>query len=165
MSNNNLVPGFNDEKDDSLKINLEKINDVDNGLVIYLNGYIDTYNSSFFQKRLSQRAVTSFFSKFSQKFTRYSSFWDSLSSSISKILCRTQSTSSNRALQFQKASSQKFSVARSAQRGSRPQELVVSAAQNANLSLPSTSTVRFSWARSKALLKATSKEVVFFIFS
>ena len=54
MSNNNLVPGFNDEKDDSLKITLEKINDVDNGLVIYLNGYIDTYNSSFFQKRISK---------------------------------------------------------------------------------------------------------------
>lgn len=55
MSNNNdLVPGFNDEKDDSLKISLEKINDVDNGLVIYLNGYIDTYNSSFFQKRISK---------------------------------------------------------------------------------------------------------------
>ena len=53
-NNNNLVPGFNDEKDDSLKITLEKINDVDNGLVIYLNGYIDTYNSSFFQKRISK---------------------------------------------------------------------------------------------------------------
>ena len=26
-SNNNLVPGFNDEKDDSLKINLEKLQD------------------------------------------------------------------------------------------------------------------------------------------
>ena len=55
MSNSeNLVPGFNDEKDDSLKITLEKIQDVDNGLVIYLNGYIDTYNSSFFQKRISK---------------------------------------------------------------------------------------------------------------
>ena len=53
-NNNNLVPGFNDEKDDSLKITLEKIEDVDNGLVIYLNGYIDTYNSSFFQKRISK---------------------------------------------------------------------------------------------------------------
>lgn len=55
MSNNNeLVPGFNDEKDDSLKINLEKIEGIDNGLIIYLNGYIDTYNSSFFQKRISK---------------------------------------------------------------------------------------------------------------
>lgn len=54
MNNNNLVPGFNDEKDDSLKISLENMQGLDNGLVIYLNGYIDTYNSSFFQKRISK---------------------------------------------------------------------------------------------------------------
>ena len=61
MSNNNdLVPGFNDEKDDSLKITLERIENVDNGLVIYLNGYIDTYNSSFFQKRISKVVETGF---------------------------------------------------------------------------------------------------------
>src|SRR5574344_1032151 len=30
INNNNLVPGFNDEKDDSLKISLEKVNEVDN---------------------------------------------------------------------------------------------------------------------------------------
>ncbi len=55
MSNNNdFIPGFDDEKDDSLKINLEKIPDIDKGLIIYLNGYIDTYNSSFFQKRVSK---------------------------------------------------------------------------------------------------------------
>ena len=36
-NNNNLVPGFNDEKDDSLKINLEKLTDVDNGLIVYLS--------------------------------------------------------------------------------------------------------------------------------
>ena len=55
MGNNNyLVPGFNDERDDSLKINLERLNDVENGLVIYLNGYIDTYNSIFFQKRIKK---------------------------------------------------------------------------------------------------------------
>ncbi len=53
-NNNNLVPGFNDERDDSLKINLEKLEEVENGLVIYLNGYIDTYNSSFFQKRIQK---------------------------------------------------------------------------------------------------------------
>ena len=47
MSNNdNLVPGFNEEKDESLKINLERITDISEGLVLYLNGYIDTYNSS-----------------------------------------------------------------------------------------------------------------------
>ena len=52
MSNNNIVPGFNDEKDDSLRINLEKVPEVENCLTIYLIGYIDTYNSSFFQKRI-----------------------------------------------------------------------------------------------------------------
>ncbi len=53
-NNNNLVPGFNDEKDESLKISLEKINDVQNCVTIYLNGYIDTYNSNFFQNRISK---------------------------------------------------------------------------------------------------------------
>ncbi|MCQ2610279.1 MAG: STAS domain-containing protein [Treponema sp.] len=55
MTNNNtLVPGFNDEKDDSLKISLDKIDDVPNCLSIVLNGYVDTYNSSFFQKRIAK---------------------------------------------------------------------------------------------------------------
>ncbi|MCR5606277.1 MAG: STAS domain-containing protein [Treponema sp.] len=52
--NNDLVPGFNDEHDDSLKITLGKIDGVNNGIVIYLNGYIDTYNSAFFQKRVNK---------------------------------------------------------------------------------------------------------------
>jgi len=54
INNNNLVPGFNDEKDDSLKITLEKVEEVPNCLNIRLNGYIDTYNSSFFLKRISK---------------------------------------------------------------------------------------------------------------
>ena len=54
MSNNNIVPGFDDERDDSLKISLEKIDAVPNGLGIYLNGYIDTYNSNFFQKKITK---------------------------------------------------------------------------------------------------------------
>ncbi len=53
-NNNNLVPGFNDEKDDSLNITLDKIEDVPNCLNIILNGYVDTYNSSFFQKRIAK---------------------------------------------------------------------------------------------------------------
>ena len=51
---NDLIPGFNDEKDDSLKISLEKIESVENCVVLYLNGYIDTYNSNFFQKRVAK---------------------------------------------------------------------------------------------------------------
>ena len=49
MANNDIVPGFDDEKDDSLKIRLQKIDT--NCLALYLTGYIDTYNSNFFQKR------------------------------------------------------------------------------------------------------------------
>ena len=45
MNNNDLVSGFNDEKDDSLKISLEKVDAVDNAILVILNGYIDTYNS------------------------------------------------------------------------------------------------------------------------
>ena len=53
-NNNNIIPGFNDEKDDSLKINLNKIDAVENCMCFYLNGYIDTYNSTFFQKRVAK---------------------------------------------------------------------------------------------------------------
>ncbi|MCR4940157.1 MAG: STAS domain-containing protein [Treponemataceae bacterium] len=52
--NNNLIPGFNDEKDDSLKISLEKVETVDNCIILYLNGYVDTYNSELFKKRVSK---------------------------------------------------------------------------------------------------------------
>ena len=48
--NNSLIPGFNDEKDESLKINVEKVDAIENCVILYLNGYIDTYNSTFFQK-------------------------------------------------------------------------------------------------------------------
>ncbi len=54
MNNNSIIPGFDEEKDDSLKIRLEKIEDIDGCIVLFLNGYIDTYNSSFFQKRVSK---------------------------------------------------------------------------------------------------------------
>lgn len=54
MDNENIVPGFEEEKDDSLKIRLEKVEAVPECIVLYLNGYIDTYNSSFFQKRVSR---------------------------------------------------------------------------------------------------------------
>jgi anti-sigma B factor antagonist len=55
MENNNaLIPGFNTEKDDSLTINLRKADGVNRGIFIYLSGYIDTYNSSFFQKQITK---------------------------------------------------------------------------------------------------------------
>lgn len=52
--NNDIVPGFDDEKDDSLRIRLQRIEGVENGLLLYLTGYIDTYNSNFFQKRVTK---------------------------------------------------------------------------------------------------------------
>jgi anti-anti-sigma factor len=56
MTNNDIVPGFDDEKDDSLKIKLEKVENADKCLLLGLTGYIDTYNSNFFQKRV-QKAI------------------------------------------------------------------------------------------------------------
>jgi len=58
MNNNDIVPGFDEEKDESLKIRLQKVDSVDGCLILYLTGYIDTYNSNFFQKRVT-RAVES----------------------------------------------------------------------------------------------------------
>jgi anti-anti-sigma factor len=54
MTNNDIVPGFDEEKDDSLKIRLQKVDSVEGCLVLYLTGYIDTYNSNFFQKRVTK---------------------------------------------------------------------------------------------------------------
>lgn len=53
-NNNDLVPGFDDERDDSLKIQLEKVEEVDSCVTINLNGYIDTYNSVYFQKQIGK---------------------------------------------------------------------------------------------------------------
>jgi len=60
MANNDIVAGFDDEKDDSLKIRLERIDEAPRCLMLSLTGYIDTYNSNFFQKRV-QKAIDSGF--------------------------------------------------------------------------------------------------------
>ena len=56
MNNEDIVPGFDNEKDDSLKIKLDKVESVPKCLMLTLTGYIDTYNSNFFQKRV-QKAI------------------------------------------------------------------------------------------------------------
>ena len=56
MVNNTIVPGFDDEIEDSLKMTLQKVPELENGLIIILNGYIDTYNSNYFLKRI-QKAI------------------------------------------------------------------------------------------------------------
>ena len=60
MTNNDIINGFDDEKDESLKIKLQKADGVEGCLVFHLNGYIDTYNSNYFQKRI-QKAIKSGF--------------------------------------------------------------------------------------------------------
>jgi len=62
MANNDIVSGFDDEKDESLKIRLQKVDEVEGCLVLYLMGYIDTYNSNYFQKRVS-RAIEAGFTR------------------------------------------------------------------------------------------------------
>jgi len=52
--NNEIVPGFDDEKDDSLKIKLQNFKDIEGLVALYLTGYIDTYNSNNFQKRVTK---------------------------------------------------------------------------------------------------------------
>ena len=54
MINNDIVPEFDDEKDDSLKVKLQIVPDMDDCLVLILNGYIDTYNSNYFQKQVQK---------------------------------------------------------------------------------------------------------------
>lgn len=54
MNNNDVVPGFDEEKDESLRIKLQRVDEVEHCLVLFLTGYIDTYNSNFFQKRINR---------------------------------------------------------------------------------------------------------------
>jgi len=58
--NNDIVSGFDDERDESLKIELRQIQDVENCLILALNGYIDTYNSVYFQRRVQLVIAASF---------------------------------------------------------------------------------------------------------
>jgi anti-anti-sigma factor len=60
MTNDEIVSGFDDEKDESLKIKLEKVDNIDGCLVLYLTGYIDTYNSNYFQKRVAKAVEAGF---------------------------------------------------------------------------------------------------------
>ncbi|MDR0302783.1 MAG: STAS domain-containing protein [Treponema sp.] len=60
MVNNDIVRGFDDEKDDSLKIKLVKVDEAPRCLMLSLTGYIDTYNSNFFQKRVLKAIESGF---------------------------------------------------------------------------------------------------------
>jgi anti-sigma B factor antagonist len=52
--NDELVPGFDEGKEESLKFRLEKIEQVPKCLAMHLSGYIDAYNHHFFQKQVTK---------------------------------------------------------------------------------------------------------------
>jgi len=54
MSNNDIIPGFDNEKDESLNIKLENIPEIEGGIILTLNGRIDTDNSASFQKHIQK---------------------------------------------------------------------------------------------------------------
>jgi anti-sigma B factor antagonist len=58
--NNDIVPGFDDDKDDSVKLRLQNIDGMKEGLIIYASGYIDSYNYMTFQKRVDKAIETGF---------------------------------------------------------------------------------------------------------
>lgn len=59
MSNNEIVPGFDVEgKDESIKIQLQRIDE--KCLVFYLNGYMDTYNTSSARARFEKAIEAGF---------------------------------------------------------------------------------------------------------
>jgi len=62
MANNDIIPQFDNETNESLTIALQSVPGVDDCLVVVLGGYIDTYNSNFFQKQV-QRVIEAGFTR------------------------------------------------------------------------------------------------------
>jgi len=60
MGNNDIVPGFDNERDESLTIKLENVPGVEGSLAIILNGRIDTDNSAYFQKHIQKLVESGF---------------------------------------------------------------------------------------------------------
>ncbi len=52
MNDEEIIESFDTEKDKSLKIQLKKVDTLEHCIIIVLAGYIDTYNSTFFLKRV-----------------------------------------------------------------------------------------------------------------
>ncbi|MDR3114446.1 MAG: STAS domain-containing protein [Treponema sp.] len=50
MSNNEIVQGFDDGQETDLTIRLARIDTLKEGLIVYLRGYLNTYNTDYFQK-------------------------------------------------------------------------------------------------------------------
>ena len=61
MYNDDLISGFDSAKDDNLIISLQSFPDLKDSLLLSLTGYIDTYNSPFFQDQLAKVVKAGFF--------------------------------------------------------------------------------------------------------
>ncbi len=60
--NNEIVPGFDDEKTENLAITLQRAGSEEGCLVMYLQGPLDIYNATSFQKRVD-RAIAAGYPK------------------------------------------------------------------------------------------------------
>ncbi len=49
-----LVPGFDSETDETLRLELERMEGVERGIVIRMSGYLDGFNVGFFSKRIEK---------------------------------------------------------------------------------------------------------------
>ncbi|HSV56731.1 MAG TPA: STAS domain-containing protein [Magnetospirillaceae bacterium] len=49
-----IVPGFNSETDDTLRLEIERMAGVERGAVIRMTGYLDGFNVGFFSKRVEK---------------------------------------------------------------------------------------------------------------
>lgn len=54
MDNNALISGFDESTNDSLKIILSSCQELKDGIIIALDGYIDIYTSQFFQNQVQK---------------------------------------------------------------------------------------------------------------
>lgn len=58
--NNDIVKGFDDEKEDSIKVRLEQVVRVPDCLVFRLNGYIDSFNHPYFLRKVTMAVEAGF---------------------------------------------------------------------------------------------------------
>lgn len=58
--NSDIVKGFDEGKDGSLKIQLEKVERVPGCLALHLSGYIDAYNQHYFQQKATMAVEEGF---------------------------------------------------------------------------------------------------------
>jgi anti-anti-sigma factor len=54
MSNNDIIPFFDSKTDKTLQIQLESTQKIPDGIIIHLEGILETFNSLFFQEQMNK---------------------------------------------------------------------------------------------------------------